>query len=117
MSDDSRRRVPKGFAVGPLPGPLDSPPPSVDVEVKVGARLRRGPGSAHLAVYFGRWNLRVDEIIAEEMMDRAERFYRSIDATLHRSPDDQCLALLDLVAGSAGADDATALVAQHHIRA
>ena len=39
----------------------------------------------HLAIYFGRWNLRIDEPIAEEVMDRAERFYRSVDATLLRA--------------------------------
>ena len=36
----------------------------------------------HLAIYFGRWNVRIDEPIAEEVMDRAERFYRSVDSTL-----------------------------------
>jgi len=39
----------------------------------------------HLALTFGRWNVRVDEAIAEEMMERAERFYRSVDATLLRA--------------------------------
>ena len=37
---------------------------------------------AHLAVYFGKWNVRIDEAIAEEMMDRVEQFYRDVDATL-----------------------------------
>jgi protein phosphatase len=148
MSDDARAEVPKWFAMGPLPSPLDSPPPSVEVEVKAGARSRSGrvssvnrdhylvlrlgrsqetlltslPAGAvpqrfhesgyglvvangvggageaasrlaistlvHLAVYFGRWHLRIDEVIAEEVMDRAERFFRSIDATLLRATRD-----------------------------
>ena len=148
MSDDGRVEVPKWFAMGPLPSPLDSPPPSVDVEVTVGARSRLGRGSSvnrdhylalrlgrsqetlltslppgavpqrfnesgfglvvangvggageaasrlaistlvHLAVYFGRWHLRIDEVVAEEVMDRAERFFRSIDATLLRATRD-----------------------------
>ena len=37
---------------------------------------------AHLTVSFGKWNLRVDEPIAEEIMDRAERFYRAVGSTL-----------------------------------
>ena len=45
---------------------------------------------AHLAIYFGKWHVRVDEPIADEMMDRAQRFYRSIDSLLleasHYSP-------------------------------
>ena len=36
----------------------------------------------HLMVYFGKWNLRIDEPIAEEIMDRAERFYRGVDSAL-----------------------------------
>jgi serine/threonine protein phosphatase PrpC len=43
----------------------------------------------HLVRHFGKWNLRVDDAIAAEMMARAERFYRHIDATLaHRSATD-----------------------------
>jgi serine/threonine protein phosphatase PrpC len=38
-----------------------------------------------LAINFGKWNVRVNELIADEMMDRAERFYRSIDATLRQA--------------------------------
>jgi len=37
---------------------------------------------ASLAVHFGKWNLRVDDRIAQEIMDRAERFYRDVDGTL-----------------------------------
>ena len=37
---------------------------------------------AALAVHFGKWNLRVDERIAQEIMDRAERFYRDVDGTV-----------------------------------
>lgn len=44
----------------------------------------------YLAIYFGKGHVRVDEPIAHEMMDRFERFYRSIDSTLlqvsHHSP-------------------------------
>ena len=130
-------------------GSLDSPPPSVDVEVEFGARSRKGPphsvnddhylivrlgrhqdllltslpdgevpnrfeefgygmmiadgqGSGetasrlavstlnHLAIYFGKWNVRVDEPIADEIKDRARRFYQAIDSLLveasHYSP-------------------------------
>jgi PPM family protein phosphatase len=35
-----------------------------------------------LAIEFGRWHLRVTEPIAHEVVDRAERFYRSVDSTL-----------------------------------
>ena len=38
-----------------------------------------------LAINFGRWNVRVNEPIADEMMDRAERFYRGVDATLRQA--------------------------------
>ena len=140
MTDDSTR-LPGWFGTWPLLGPHDSPPPTVRVDVTVGAQSRRGnravnddhyvvvrhgrdqetiltslPDDAlptrfeesgyalvvadgmgaagelasrmaistlmHLALYFGRWNIRVDEPIAEEVMDRADRFYRSIDSTL-----------------------------------
>ena len=37
---------------------------------------------AALAVHFGKWNLRVDDRIAQEIMDRAERFYRDVDGTV-----------------------------------
>ena len=40
---------------------------------------------AHLLIYFGRWHVRVDEPIADEVMDRAQRFYRGVDSTLLRS--------------------------------
>jgi len=36
----------------------------------------------HLVIYFGKWNLRVDEIIAEEIMERVDRFCRTVDSTL-----------------------------------
>ena len=35
-----------------------------------------------LTISYGKWNLRIDEPVAEEVMDRAERFYRGIDSTL-----------------------------------
>ena len=37
---------------------------------------------AQLGMQFGKWNLRIDEPIAEEIMDRGERFYRAIDLAL-----------------------------------
>ena len=36
----------------------------------------------HLIVNFGKWNLRVDDVAAEEVMERAGRFYRGVDSTL-----------------------------------
>lgn len=42
----------------------------------------------HLAICFGRWQLRIDEAIADEVMDRADRFYRSVDATLQQMSHD-----------------------------
>ena len=48
----------------------------------------------HLALSFGRWNLRVDGPIAEEVMDRADRFYRAVDATLLQAGQDSSRALL-----------------------
>ena len=39
----------------------------------------------HLAINFGRWHVRVNEPIADEMMDRAERFYRGVDSTLRQA--------------------------------
>ena len=34
----------------------------------------------YLVLHFGKWNLRVDNRIAEEIMSRAERFYRHVDS-------------------------------------
>ena len=42
---------------------------------------------AQLGMQFGKWNLRIDEPIAEEVMDRGERFYRAIDSTLLQATD------------------------------
>jgi protein phosphatase len=36
----------------------------------------------NLGVYFGKWNVRIDEATAEEVMGRAERFYRDVDSAL-----------------------------------
>ncbi len=36
----------------------------------------------HLGLSFGRWNVRIDEPIAEEVIDRVDRFYRAVDTTL-----------------------------------
>jgi protein phosphatase len=35
-----------------------------------------------LAIEFGRWHVRITEPIAHEVVDRIERFYRSVDSTL-----------------------------------
>ena len=142
MSNDESSNVPKWLVMPPSSGLLDSPTPSVNVEVEFGARSRQGPlpslkrdhylilrlgrhhetlmtslsaedipqrfdewgygmvladgmGSAgeaasrlavstlvHLTICFGKWNVRVNEPIAGEIMDRAELFYRSVDSTL-----------------------------------
>jgi PPM family protein phosphatase len=144
MRENESPNVAKWFGLM-LPSFLDSPPPSVKVEVEFGARsqpspqrpvnddhylivrMRRqqdilmtslpayelparldesgcgmvvadgigGGGEAasrlaisalmHLATYFGRWHVRVDELIAEEMLDRAKRFYRGVDATIRKA--------------------------------
>jgi serine/threonine protein phosphatase PrpC len=49
-----------------------------------------GGSASHLAIatlvylvrHFGKWNLRVDDAIAVEIMARAERFYRHVDSTV-----------------------------------
>lgn len=35
-----------------------------------------------LVLYYGRWNLRVNERVAREILDRAERFYRHVDSAV-----------------------------------
>ena len=47
-----------------------------------------------LATYFGKWNLRVDDPIADEILDRARRFYRSIDSTLLQATGNSARSLL-----------------------
>ena len=52
-----------------------------------------GEAASHLAIatlvylvrQFGKWNLRVDDAIAQEIMARAERFYRHVDSTVRTS--------------------------------
>jgi serine/threonine protein phosphatase PrpC len=40
----------------------------------------------HLMLHFGKWNLRIDDQIAREVLARAERFYRHVDsAVVHQS--------------------------------
>ena len=39
----------------------------------------------HLVTYFGRWHLRIDDAVAREVVGRAERFFRSVDTTLHHA--------------------------------
>jgi PPM family protein phosphatase len=142
MTDDESSKPPRWPTWGPLPGPMDAPPPPASVEAEFGACSQRGRGRsisddhylivrigrnletlltnlptgsvpkrfdeygygmvvadgmgaagelasrlavstlAHLAIYYGKQHVRVDEPIAEEMIDRAERFFRAIDATL-----------------------------------
>ena len=36
----------------------------------------------HLVRHFGKWNLRIDRKIAQEIMERAEAFYRHVDSTV-----------------------------------
>jgi protein phosphatase len=36
----------------------------------------------HLALHFGKWNVRIDEDVAHEVMERAERFYRQVDGVV-----------------------------------
>jgi PPM family protein phosphatase len=36
----------------------------------------------HMVTDLGRWNVRIDDTIAREVMARAERFYRGVDSTL-----------------------------------
>jgi serine/threonine protein phosphatase PrpC len=40
----------------------------------------------YLVRYFGKWNLRVDDVIAREIMARAERFYRHVDGGVAERP-------------------------------
>ena len=59
----------------------------------------------HLVIYFGRWNLRIDDEIAREVMARAERFYRRVDSVLlHRSAGTPGLRTTLTAAYSAGRD-------------
>ena len=44
----------------------------------------------HLVLHFGKWNLRIDNKIAQEVMDRAGRFYRHVDsAVVHEGMKDR----------------------------
>ena len=60
---------------------------------------------AHLAASFGRWHIRVNEPIAEEMMDRALRFFRGVDSSLlQASQSDRYLQTTMTAVFTAGAD-------------
>lgn len=63
---------------------------------------------AHLALHFGQWNVRIDGFTAEQVMDRAKRFYERInDAVLKRgqeNPDLRGMATTLTAAYSAGDD-------------
>ena len=37
---------------------------------------------AHLGLHFGKWNLRINEQIAREVTERAERFYQRVGEAL-----------------------------------
>jgi PPM family protein phosphatase len=49
-----------------------------------------GEAASHLAIatlvqlvrHFGRWNLRIDDVAAQDILARAERFYRHVDSTV-----------------------------------
>ena len=121
MRDEDSSDPPKLVQMVP-PSPLDSPPPSVVMEVAFGALSRQGPGRSvnddhylimrlgrhmemlktslpagdlasrlaiatlvQLAIDFGKWHVRVNELIADEMMDRAARYYRSVDSILQKA--------------------------------
>ena len=60
----------------------------------------------HLALSFGKWHVRVDVPIAEEVMERADRFYRAVDATLVQAGHDSSRALQSTLTAvfTAGAD-------------
>ena len=48
---------------------------------------------AHLAVHYGRWNVRVDGRTAAEIIDRAEWYYRRVnDAVVERAKEDELLS-------------------------
>ena len=38
---------------------------------------------AHLALHHGKWNVRIDPVTAEQIMERAEWFYSQVDAAVH----------------------------------
>ncbi len=40
---------------------------------------------AHMAVHIGRWNLRIDERIGREVMDRLNRIFRGVDSTVFQA--------------------------------
>ena len=65
---------------------------------------RRALGTlVQLILYFGRWNLRVDDMVAHEIMSRAERFYRHVDAALtseHEPIDDPLQTTMTAVFGA-----------------
>ncbi len=64
------------------------------VRVRDGRRRRDGTATpktasrlaiatfAQQAVHFGKWNVRIDEPVADDVMDRAARFFKNVDAAL-----------------------------------
>ena len=63
---------------------------------------------AELLLHFGRWNLRVDPLTAQDIMQRAERFYHRVDETVtevgFESPERYGMGTTLTAAGSAGDD-------------
>jgi len=52
-----------------------------DGEAEAASRLALST-LVHLALHFGKWNLRIDYDVAREVMDRIERFYRQVDGVV-----------------------------------
>jgi PPM family protein phosphatase len=63
---------------------------------------------AHLALHYGKWNVRIDPMTAEQIMERAEWFYSQVDAAVHTraasSPALKGMATALTAAYSAGED-------------
>jgi protein phosphatase len=61
---------------------------------------------SHLVVHFGKWNVRIDEPTAQEVMDRAERFYKDVNLTLAKAGKSSPLGLQSTMTAvfTAGAD-------------
>ena len=63
---------------------------------------------AHLAIHFGKWNVRIDPSVASEIFERAEWFYAQADAAIrarvHSTPELKGMTSALTVAYSAGTD-------------
>ena len=78
-----------------------------------------------LVLHFGEWQVRVDAVVAQEIMERVERWFRQVSGVLiEASAEGVALrtsltgatieALIDAVAAADGEDDATAVLARGH---